>query len=154
MKRAFVLTIAVALLAAPAFAASPFLTVTDIWSRPAVETGVVYLKIRNRGKVADRLLGASSPVASHVELHETTNAAGMGGMMNMGSPMPAMGAMQMRPVREIVIPAGGTVILRPGGYHVMLIGLQHKLSPGERFPLRLRFARAGWVSVTSQVRAM
>ena len=52
-------------------------------------------------------------MARHVELHETISAGAMGGMTNMGSPMPGMGAMQMRRVREVIVPAGGSVTFRP-----------------------------------------
>jgi copper(I)-binding protein len=163
MKRASLLaTVAAfatfALLAAPADAAQT-IDVRDAWSRPAIDTGVVYLTIRSHEAFADRLIDGASPVARHVEFHQTTashdmhemamdpNMSGMSGM----SGMSAM-TTEMHRLRMIPIPAGGKLTFAPGGYHVMLIGLRHTLMAGQSFPLRLRFARAGWIVVKSQVR--
>ncbi len=78
--------------------------------------------------------------------------------MSMGSPMPGMampeGPMEMRRVRALTIPAGGTIAVAPGGYHVMLIGLRQPLHAGQTFPVRLRFAHAGWVAIRSEVRGV
>jgi periplasmic copper chaperone A len=52
------------------------------------------------------------------------------------------------------IPAGGSVVLKPGSYHVMLIGLKKALTAGEKFPLTLTFEKAGTISVTVPVQAM
>ena len=61
--------------------------------------------------------------------------------------------MRMRPVTDIPVPAGQTVELRPGGLHVMLIGLTGPLQQGSRVPLTLRFERAGEVQVELTVEA-
>jgi copper(I)-binding protein len=131
-----------------AVASPSSLSVGPAWSRPAIGTGVVYLTIDERGDVADRLLAAASPVARAVELHQSfaTHA-----------PMSAMamnGVMSMRRVASVTVPARGRVRFGPGGYHIMLIGLRHDLQANETFPLRLRFARAGWISVTVHVHTM
>ena len=52
----------------------------------------------------------------------------------------------------IEVPAGGQVELKPGGYHVMLIGLMRDLSDGEKFPLTLQFEKGGEVTVEAEVR--
>ena len=62
------------------------------------------------------------------------------------------GGMEMRPVDRITIPADGTRILKPGGYHIMLIDLARALRVGDTFPVTLRFERAGTVKVTAEVR--
>lgn len=144
---------ALALCASPSTAAST-ITVSDVWSRPATGTGVVYATIRNASDKADMLLSASSPVAKSVELHKTVPVPpdSMGGMKSsMGGMNSSMGGMMMQPVSSIPIPAHGSARLRPGGYHVMLIGLRHDLHEGEMVPLTLRFRHAGAVSVTSHV---
>ena len=60
--------------------------------------------------------------------------------------------MSMKPVKSIAVPASGTVKLKPGGYHVMLIGLKKHLVAGATFPLTLTFATAGKKTVTVTVR--
>jgi hypothetical protein len=123
------------------------------WSRPAIETGVVYLTIANHGAVPDRLLGAASPIARAVEMHETSESMGStdgGSMKGM-----AMGAVSsMKRIAFVVVPAHGSVTFAPGGYHIMLIGLRRDLHQNQRFPLSLHFARAGWERLTVAVRAM
>jgi hypothetical protein len=58
----------------------------------------------------------------------------------------------MKPVRVLLVRAHGTLALAPGGAHIMLIGLRHDLRAGERFPVQLHFARAGWITTTVAVR--
>ncbi len=117
------------------------LAITQGWSRAAGQgaTGAGYLTITNRGSQADRLVSASSPVARTTELHTH---------MREGE------VMRMRPVQGgIEIPPGQSVTLRPGGLHVMLIGLSQPLRQGETVPLTLRFERAGEVQVPLAVQA-
>lgn len=140
------------LLSAPADAAST-ITVSNVWSRPATGTGVVYATIHNSGGSADALVSASSPLAKAVELHQSAPVSS--GMMKSSGSMSGMGnmpAVMMRPVRRIVIPAGGSATLKPGGYHIMLIGLHNDLKPGQTIPITLRFRNAGVVRVLSRVR--
>jgi periplasmic copper chaperone A len=59
----------------------------------------------------------------------------------------------MQPVARVEIPAGGSLRLEPGGYHLMLVGLRKDLSAGDTIELSLRFEKAGEVTVTAQVRA-
>jgi periplasmic copper chaperone A len=122
------------------------IVVSNAWSRPAIGTGVVYLRVANQGAVADRLDAASTPAARTVELHRSMDTSkSMNGMqMN--------GVMSMERVPAVTVPPHGSLTLSPGGYHLMAIGLQHDLHPGERFALRLHFARAGWKPVTVEVR--
>jgi periplasmic copper chaperone A len=103
-------------------------------------TGVVYMTLKNKTNTADRLIGASSNVAAQVQIHEMAVVDGI---------------MQMRQVAGgLVIAAGGSVILKPSSYHVMLIGLKRPLVAGETLPLTLTFANAGNISVTVPVQAM
>lgn len=122
------------------------IVLSNAWSRPAIGTGVVYLRIANRGAAADRLDAARTPVARTVELHRSMDgSASMNGMK-------MTGVMSMQRVTAVPIPAHGSTTLAPGGYHLMAIGLRHDLHPNERFPLQLHFAAAGWTTVTVFVR--
>jgi periplasmic copper chaperone A len=101
--------------------------------------GAVYLTIRNSASAPDRLIKASSAIAKNVELHT----------MSLND-----GVMEMRPVEAIDVPASGEVALKPGGFHVMLIGLNKALTPGETFDVTLQFEKAGPVTVQASVRAL
>jgi copper(I)-binding protein len=129
-----------------ALALASAIAVSDVWSRPAIGTGVVYMRVNNRGNTPDRLDAARTPVARVVEIHQS---------MDESKSMPGMkmtGVMSMQRVRALAIPAHGSVTLAPGGYHLMAIDLRHDLHPNTQFPLQLHFARAGWTAVTVRVR--
>ena len=100
-------------------------------------TGAVYVTLSNAGSQADALVSASSDAAQTVELHEVKNEGGV---------------MKMRPVSAIPVPAGGKTELKPGGYHIMLMGLKHDLKPGEKVPVTLKFEHGGEVHVEAAVR--
>lgn len=109
------------------------------WSRamPAVApTAAVYFVVKNKGSEDDRMLGASSPIAGKAELHEHLHADGL---------------MKMQQVQAIDIPAGGEVSFAPMGYHVMLFELKRQAKDGERFPLTLRFEKAGELAIEVSV---
>jgi periplasmic copper chaperone A len=131
--------------ASPAFAQAnqPSIAVEQPYARatPAgALTGAVYMTLDNKSHVADRLTGASSDVADKLQIHEMT-------MVN--------GVMQMRELSGgLPVPADGSVALKPGSYHVMLIGLRKPLKAGETFPLTLSFEKAGNISVTVPIQAM
>lgn len=100
-------------------------------------TDALYLTIANTGGTADRLTGARADIAEATELHQTVIQNGVA---------------QMLPVQGIDIPAKGTVAFKPGGYHVMLIGLAHTVKAGDTFPVTLTFAQSGAITVTATVR--
>ena len=123
--------------ASPALAQTGKLEVSDAWARatPAkAENGVAYLTIMT--PTPDRLVSVSSPVAKKAELH-TMEMAGM--------------VMKMRPLAGLDIPAGQSVTLKPGGEHIMLMGLNGPLREGQSFPLTLTFEKAGAREVTVPV---
>lgn len=72
-----------------------------------------------------------------VEIHETRNMSGM---------------MMMEPVPRIVVPSVARVELKPGGYHLMLIGLERALAPGQTVTLILVFERAGPITARAAVK--
>lgn len=137
MKR-FVLPLLATVLSVSAFAhgvTAGDLKIGHPWARPTVQgqpTGGGFLKIENTGKTADRLLSATAPVGSHLELHT----------MSMEGDV-----MRMRQVDGIDIPAGATVELKPGAFHVMFMGLKAPLKEGDKFPVTLKFQKAGEVKV-------
>lgn len=96
-----------------------------------------FMLIKNTNARADMLLSASAEVAEDVQIHQTT-------MSN--------GVMSMAEVYGVEIPANGQAELKPGGYHVMLIGLKQELKDGETISLRLNFQNAGEVVVQAAVR--
>lgn len=116
------------------------IVIGDPWARqtaPGQTTGGAFLTITNKGDVGDKLIGASSPAATRVELHSMSMAGGV---------------MRMRPVtRGLDVPAGGTLMLSPEGYHIMFVGLKAVLTPGKMIPATLIFARAGRVEVRFKV---
>jgi periplasmic copper chaperone A len=119
------------------------ITIEQPWARATpvgAKTGAVYMTLDNKSGTADRLTGASSDVADKLQIHEMTVENGV---------------MKMREVAGgLSIPAGGSVTLKPGSYHMMLIGLRKPLTVGEQFPLTLTFEKAGNIAVTVPVQAM
>lgn len=95
---------------------------------PSARMSAAYMVLENRGDDRERLLGASSDIATTIELH---HVRGEGGMM------------LMYPVEAIVLPAGERLELKPGGYHIMLIGLTRPLLDSDAVSLTLHFERAG-----------
>ena len=138
--------------------------VEQAWARPGLAGGnsAVYLTLRNAGSSPLVLVGASSDVARQVEIHESFRLSQTGGSMHdahesqpahdaHGTPSghadPAAhggagghgDAMGMRPVSSITVPPGQAVRFQPGGFHIMLMGLERALAVGDQFTVRLRF---------------
>jgi copper(I)-binding protein len=133
-----ILAFAAGLVVASAALAQPAqLEVNNAWAGATpgkAENGVAFLTIQS--PTADRLVSASSPVAKKAELH-TMSMQGM--------------VMKMRPITGLDIPAGQPVTLKPGGEHIMLMGLDQPLHEGQSFPLTLDFEKAGPRTVTVTV---
>jgi len=113
-----------AVLAAATAAVSAQVAVSDAWVRGTVAgqnaTGA-FMQLRSADGTV--LVGAASPVAGTAEIHE----------MRMDGAV-----MRMRPVPKVDLPAGRTVELKPGGYHVMLMDLKAPLKKGDTVPIRLK----------------
>jgi copper(I)-binding protein len=117
------------------------ITVTDAWARPSMgmdRAGAAYMVIENTGEEGDVLLGAASPAAATVEVHETVAGGD--------------GTMSMQPIGSLDIAPGDTVSLEPGGYHIMLIELTDELVVGDTIEITLTFETAGEVKVSAEVR--
>jgi len=143
----YLLTLASAALllaaAVPTFAQSTSIHIDKPWARatPAgAKTGAAYMTIDNKSGQPDRLTGASSDVAKTLQIHEMKVVDGVMKMREIPGGLP--------------VPAGGSVTLKPGGYHVMLIGLNKALKKGEKFPLTLVFEKAGKVSIEVPVESV
>ena len=125
------------------------ITIGQAWARPSslmasgsmgsmeMLTSAAYLTIRNGGP-ADRLTAAEGDIAKTIEVHQTTMAAGIA---------------KMEMVKAIDIPVNGSVDLKPGGYHIMLIQPVRELKPGDTFSLTLVFEKAGRKQVPITVQA-
>jgi periplasmic copper chaperone A len=124
-------------IASAALAQPTQLEVNNAWAGATpgkAENGAAYLTIQS--PTADRLVSLSSPVAKKAELHS----------------MSMQGAvMKMRPIDGLDVPAGQPVALKPGGEHIMLMGLNQQLHEGQSFPLTLDFEKAGPRTVTVTV---
>ncbi len=112
------------------------LVVHHPWANPTpkgADVGAGYLAIDNAGKSADRLIAATAENAARVEIHEMSMADGV---------------MKMRELPTgLEIPAGGEVELKPGSYHLMLLGLKQPIVAGVRFKGTLTFEHAGKTEV-------
>jgi len=119
--------------------ASSEIQVEGAWARPMPAGGnsAVYLVLENRGELQDRLVGAETPAAASVEIHESR----MEGEL-----------MTMREVGEASLPGGGRVELAPGGMHLMLLGLTRALAAGDTLSLNLRFQETGSLALRVPVR--
>jgi copper(I)-binding protein len=138
--------------------AGPSIEAEEVWARPAMTmkesgessgesmgmgqpmpgTGAVFMRLKNVGSEPDRLIGGQTDVAEVVEIHESIIEGDV---------------MKMRMLPEgLAVPAKGEVLLKPGGYHVMLIGIKRDLVAGDTFALDLEFEKSGTVTVQPEVR--
>lgn len=85
---------------------------------------------------ADKLVGVKSTSASRVMIHETVEEDGV---------------LKMRHAKAFDIPASGKLVLKPGGRHLMLMGLVPQVKPGTKITLELRFQNAGTLKITVPV---
>jgi len=118
------------------------LKIVHPWTRataPGAAAGGGFFKIDNTG-AADRLIAAEADVSKQVELHTMV----MDGEV-----------MRMRKLENgVELPAGKTTELKPGSLHVMFIGLKAPLKEGESFPLKLKFEKAGEITVDVKIDAL
>jgi hypothetical protein len=111
------------------------LAVSHPWARASAgraKNGVVFMTIANNGQATDRLVKISTPVAMKASLHRSEMAGGL---------------MHMRLVEALAVEPGEPTVLKPGGLHVMLMGLKAPLKKGQAFTLTLTFENAGSVDV-------
>lgn len=102
---------------------------------PGQSVGAVFMRIANDTPDDIVLNYVHAPIASNIEVHRTFYEDGM---------------MQMRPVKHVRVEAGESLLFEPGGYHLMLFGVENQPEVGETFELTLEFEKG--VSVTTQVK--
>lgn len=119
------------------------LEITRPWTRATPSTaqsGGGFLTVTNKGTTPDRLIAVRSTVSAKVEVHEVR----MDGNV-----------MKMRELEKgLEIPAGATVMLKPGGYHLMFMGLKAPFAKGAKVPLTLVFEKAGSLDIVLDVEAL
>jgi copper(I)-binding protein len=103
---------------------------------PGAKAGAAYLTVVNNGTTADRLLGATTPLADKVEFHKESEENGVS---------------RMREVASVEVKPGAKVTFKPGEMHMMIVGLKHPLKEGQNLPLTLQFEKAGNVVVTASI---
>jgi copper(I)-binding protein len=113
------------------------------WSRatpPTAQAAGGFLAITNKGTTPDRLIAVRSAASDKVEIHE----------MKMDG-----NVMRMRELEKgLEIPPGGTVELKPGGFHIMFMGLKAPFATDARVPVTLVFEKAGSIDIALTVQAM
>jgi copper(I)-binding protein len=113
------------------------LLIEQAWTRATpggAKVGAGYMSIINHGDAADRLIAGESEIAERVEIHTMT-------MEN--------GVMRMRQLKEGLVLAPKSITdLKPGGYHLMFIGLKKAIKQGDSIALQLTFEKAGTVDLT------
>ena len=127
------------LLSACALAAQAQIVIDKPWVRstvPGQSVAGAFMRIESKTPVS--LVGASSPAAKEVEIHESSMEGGV---------------MRMRPVARIDVAPGKPVELKPGGYHIMMMDIVKPLAKGDSVPLRLTFESAGRPAQTVDVKA-
>jgi copper(I)-binding protein len=119
-------------------------TVKEAWVRgtvPAQKSTGAFLTIVSSEDA--KLVGASSSIAKSTEIHHSEMASNV---------------MHMHAVDAVVLPAGKPVELRPGGHHLMLMGLAAPVKEGEKVPLTLTIedsrGKRSRIEVKADVRAL
>jgi len=115
------------------------LKIIDPWARPSTnDVSAVYFILENSGE-EDRLISATADVSPKVQIHEVVTDGASQRMQEVAG--------------GIVVPAGGSVTLKPGGYHVMLMNLPNPLEAGDVVNVTLTFEKAGTLDLVAPVRA-
>lgn len=129
-----------AIIALPSGVLASDVMVTQAFARasavPTARAGTVYMTLMNHGAGADRLLSITTKAATSAGLHETKEVDGV---------------VKMLPLDALEIPVNGMVEMKPGGLHIMLMGLNGPLKMGETLELQLTFERAGVVDVEARI---
>ena len=114
------------------------ISIDDVWARTGQpgQVSAAYMDVKNKG-AADKIVSANCDYAKATELHDVKMVDG---------------AMKMVPVTGMDVPANGELKLKPGAYHIMLIGLNRPLVAGETLPIKIKFEKAGEVTVQAKVK--
>jgi copper(I)-binding protein len=141
LAAAALVTLAACAPAQPASYSAEGVAVAEPFSRPAPQggNGAGFFTLTNANTGPDTLLRVESPIAARVELHETSTEGGV---------------MRMRELEGgLKLKAGETVVFKPGGKHVMFLGLVRPLAIGDKVPATLVFEKAGRAPIELTVKA-
>jgi hypothetical protein len=144
-RTAFILAIALSTWAGYAIAEDYTVGTIEIdnpWTRATPKGATVagaYMTIKNKGNAPDRLVGGSVAVADKFQVHQMLMEKGIAKMR------PVEGGLEIKP--------GETVALKPGSFHVMLMGLKQPLEKGQKVKGTLQFEKAGKVDIEYAVEA-
>jgi copper(I)-binding protein len=120
--------------------AQPAVFMEAPWVReapPGTAVNAAYMVIRNDGEEDTRIVSVSAEGFARVEIHETVEEDGR---------------MRMRPIGELVVPAGKSVTLEPGGLHLMLREADERVTEGDWVTMHFTLASGALIEVTAQVR--
>jgi periplasmic copper chaperone A len=135
LSAAITLTLAAIFISAGGASASSIMII-EAYARasatPTAAAGAAYVSVMNHAAEADTLVSAATPAARTAEIHMTVTADGV---------------MKMKAAGELEIPAMGRLEMKPGGYHIMLVGLKAPLRKGDEIEITLTFEKAGDVTV-------
>lgn len=119
---------------------SSTIQIKDAWIRlmpPIAKNSSAYMSIHNSSSLNDQLIGVKTSIAEAAELHTVTRTGELS---------------SMRPVKSINIPPQTRVMIKPGGFHIMLINLSRSLKFNESILLILKFKRAGEIKIYANVK--
>jgi hypothetical protein len=117
-------------------------SVEDAYMRtmpPGRTATAAYLSVTNNHDKACSIIGGSTAIAAKLEIHQQLMSDGM---------------MRMRPVTAVEVTAGETLLLEPGGFHLMLLGIEAALVPGENHKMSLQTEDCGTIDITAEVRSL
>ncbi|MCW9045213.1 MAG: copper chaperone PCu(A)C [Alphaproteobacteria bacterium] len=142
LVKAMAFAIAIMFFAFPSWAisyTSGNIVVSDPFARATAgpaRVGGAFLKIHNNGNQTEHLVAIVSSISDQASIHQSLEVNGI---------------MKMRPIDSLEIPPGETVVLKPGSYHVMFMGLKGRLKKGTSFPIRVVFKSGARVNINVPV---
>ncbi len=120
--------------------AKPKILIENQWVRavpPTAHNTALFMVIKNVGDEPDILIGVKTDISKMVSIHKTENENGV---------------MKMVHIKKLPIPAGGIVELKPGGYHIMIMGLKRGIKAGENVKFTLIFEKSGKIVIKAPVK--
>ncbi len=115
--------------------AQPLIVIKDAWIRavpPSSKNTALFMIIENKGDEEDTLISVKTDIAKMSMIHKTENKNGV---------------MKMVHIKKLKIPPKSKVILKPGGLHIMLMGLKRPLKIGEKENVLLEFQKTGKIEI-------
>ena len=116
------------------------IVIKDQWIRPGAEKMAtsLYFTLENNGSEADTLYAVETDIAKMVQIHETYSNGDVMGMREIG---------------KILIEAGSSVKLEPGGMHIMVMRLKKDIKNGDEIEFKLHFRNAGIIKITAKAKS-